>query len=567
MKLNLALWFFITNLLFTVVHCNGNAIFQDWSKDDLLDYLNDNKINEKGMNSLEDLKNAALTIYNRNLLNYNKQYPWWKFWNFFNRKKNNLLSNNNYLTFNQDSNIYDWLFDTWDVKSLEHFLDDNKIKYDKNWAQFNNDPNSDKYFSKDYLLNLIKDPKNQEKFNKKYKSMGHYPLTKFFSDYWDTNSIKLWLDKFKIKYKPKMTKNDLIHLIKSNIYSISNFYEKERLNLLNEIQLTNRQLLNRDGKLREHVFNNWSNTDLEKWLQLHEIPLQNNLMNSHDYLVNLANENVNFLKDDLNWYLSVSKRQKSPFLEKTPEYLSSIWDTSKIYTYDLLHKGKKNVDNLINDTFLTDIENWPKERLKAFLDYRDVKYSYFITKRELIDLVKANRNKPLDNLKNYWSKSLDSMEDTKDWLVEKKDQGMDSMGDTMGDTKDWIMEKKDESMESMEDTKDWVLKKKDEIQDSDTFAKISNNLQDLTDFTSDVKDGISKKLGDTFNNWSVEDLNSYVRQFGYNTDSIVYSKDELVDMAKKNTQWFFNVKKVPLYKRFWYNLGYYYGRVVGFAKD
>lgn len=541
MKLNFTLLFFITNLLFTIVHCNGNGIFQDWSKDDLLDYLGDNKVTEKGLNSLQDMKNAALTIYNRNLLNYHKQYPWWKFWNFFNYKKRNILNNNNYLTFNQDSNIYDWLFDTWDVESIEKFLKDNKIKFDKNLINSNSDSSSDEYFSKDYLLNLVKDPKNIEKFNKKFSSTGHYPLTKFFNDYWDANSIKLWLDKFKIKYTPQMTKKELIYLIKSNIYSISSFYEKEKLNLLNEIQLTNKQLLNKAGNLKDNAFSNWSNNDLEKWLQLHEIPLQNNLINSHDYLVNLANDNVNYLKDDLNWYLSVSKRKASPFLEKTPEYLSSIWDTSKIYTYELLHKGKKNVNNLINDTFLTDIENWPKERLKAFLDYRNIKYSYFITKRELIDLVKANRNQPLDNLKNYWSKSVDTMEDTKDWILEKKD----------------------ESVDTMEDTKDWVLKKKDEIKDSETFDKISNNLQDLTDFTSDVKDGISKKLGDTFNSWSLEDLNSYVKQFGYNTDSIVYSKDDLIDMAKKNTQWFFNVKRVPFYKKLWYNIGYYYGRFVG----
>ena len=109
--------------------------------------------------------------------------------------------------------------------------------------------------------------------------------------------MTLWLDKFKVSYDDKLrdNKDELLNLVRKNIYQMSHFLENERLSLFSQLKLLDKQLYDKAGNLKEDVFDSWNTSDLEKWLQSHEIPIQDNLIKSHGYLVRLAEEHRNLL--------------------------------------------------------------------------------------------------------------------------------------------------------------------------------------------------------------------------------------------------------------------------------
>lgn len=484
--------------------------FKDWSKNDLVEYLIDHSplnfhtdtnnfqysLKYLSSKSIEDLRKDAESYWNQyNDVLDTKKKQWWNFWS-------NKLKNFNPTDFlpmvssNNNCSVSDWLFETWSKDTLTHFLKSNGIDI------------TDIQYSKDKLINQIR--QHFDTISTKMDRSGLYPSKDFFKD-WSKNDLCLWLDKFKIPYdKQNINKCQLLNLVRQNIYQMSHFLENERASLLTDLKLFTKQLYDKEGNLKSNVFDSWNTHDLEKWLQSHEIPIQENLIDSHGYLVQLANQNRDLLLDDINWYLSVQKKDllnTHPFLKKTPEYVSSLWNVSKSYLQSLYESGKNKSDDFINDTFLIGIDNWPQDKLKKFLDLRDVKYSYFVTRQELIDLVFENRNKPLKKLIKDWQKTFDTLN---------------------------------------KDVKDWSLEKKNDLLKSETYENLLNNLAVLNQQRKDWQQSMKENL----ESWSMDDLTEYIKQFGIKLDEKMYSKDELIEIAKDNTQWFLGVpKNQPTYKK------------------
>lgn len=491
----------------TTVVLGSQAVFNfdDWSRNDLVAFLQDNvpppsektyyKPEDISSKSAEDLKKDAQKIWKENQKNMcitKKQ--WWKFWSWGKKKYNEMQ----FLPKSSDTGetlpVSDWLFGTWSKDTLISFLKDSGVTV-----------KDEATATKDQLITDIRE--NSKKISKKLDNAGVYPSKDYFKG-WSADDLALWLDKFKVDYDVniKGNKDKLLDLVRKNIYHMSHFLERERISLLSQLKLMDRQLYDKNGELKEDVFDSWNTSDLEKWLQSHEIPIQDNMIKSHGYLVRLAEKHRDLLKDDINWYLSTAKRKSSPFLEKTPEYVASMWDTSKSYFGDMYEKGKNKGNEILNDTFLVGIDNWSKDRLKNFLDVRGIKYSYFVTRQELIDLAVANRNKPLRRIKKGFQQSVDKLNEAKDWTMEKRQ----------------------------------------EVMESDTYDKLLENLEDLNEQRKDWQKSMKKSL----ESWSVDDLKKYISQFGVNLEKKTYSKEELIEIAKQNTQWFLGMQMhEPFYKR------------------
>ncbi|CAL9737427.1 hypothetical protein MOSE0_L11012 [Monosporozyma servazzii] len=479
--------------------------FNDWSRNDLVAFLQDNvplptedtyfKSEDLTSKSVDDLKKDAEKLWLENTKKIEKaKKQWWKFWAW---GKHQYYATE-FLPSGSDSgassSVCDWLFGTWSKDSLVTFLKDNGISV-----------KDEATASKDQLLGTIRD--NFKKISKKLDNSGSYPSKDYFKG-WSTDDLRLWLDKFKISYDDniKDNKDQLLDTVRKNIYQTSHFLDNERLNLISQLKIFQKQLYDKSGELKENVFDSWNTSELEKWLQSHEIPIQDNLINSHGYLVRLAEEHRDLLNDDINWYLSAAKRNTSPFLEKTPEYIASAWDVSKDYLGSLYEMGKDKGSEIMNDTFLVGIDSWSKDRLKSFLDLRGIKYSYFATKQELIDLAISNRNKPLRKLKKQFKQSVGALNDAKDWTLEKRDDFMES----------------------------------------ETYDKLLDNLEVMNEQRKDWQ----KSMKDSLESWSADDLKKYINQFGVKLDENTYSKEELIEIAKQNTKWFLGVQmNEPFYKR------------------
>ncbi|CAI1612763.1 hypothetical protein SEUBUCD646_0M00200 [Saccharomyces eubayanus] len=485
-------------MIIGLVMANSDSMFSKWTQDDLVDYLHDNKksLEKYATESIEDLKKEASQVWDKHA----QPKPWWQVWS----SDSSVGSNSNSGWFgNSGSSVSDWIFDTWSTDSLRNFLKKNGVDVD------------DAKASKDSLVKTAKE--NFAKISKSLKSSGYYPSSSYF-DSWSTEDLQSWLSDNGIDYdKAVQNKNELVQKVKENIYKTSEKAEQQRLGVLESLDLAHQQILDTTGQIKDTVFDKWSSDQLYNWLENHKVKLDKNMSKKHDYLVRMAKENTDNLKDDIYWYLDYMKRESSPFLAKTPEYVGSVWDSSKNYLSNLYSKFRGKTDNLVNDTFLVDIDSWSKDKLKMFLDARGIKHSMLSTENQLREQVKQSRNEKLKIIPTDYQKYFDNS--------------------------NW----------SLNDIKSWFADKKDDFQDSQAYSTIMQDFDKVSKNTNDAKDQISQTWSNTFQSWSQEDLLQYLKSFGVPVKQ-TSTKDDLINLAKQNTQWLFGTVQEPVYKRYFHNV-------------
>lgn len=388
-------------LLSSLVVADVSNLYGKWTANDLQQYLKDQKgqLQDASEESIQNLREAATDLWNAKT----QPKPWWKFWE--NDKQSSLSRFSA-----SDSPISDWFFDTWTSDELRKLLSRTKVSYNSK-------------LSRDKLAEIAK--KNFDKVSSKLGNSGLYPSESYFSD-WDEKDIKGWLDSYGISYdKAHAKKDELLRAVRENIYAASQYAEDERVNILESVDLSNQQIADKAGKLRDEIFDSWSTKDITDWLKSHQIQIAEKSAANRDYLLDLAKENKDLLKDDIDWYLEVAKKKASPYVSKSESAVASIWEKTMGKINSIKDKFYKS-DNIVNHTFLIGVENWPKRKLKAFLDSRGVSYSIFSTRADLLEMVKEYKDKPLKRIADSpaVSEFLDawSYENVKNWVKDKNDE-------------------------------------------------------------------------------------------------------------------------------------------------
>lgn len=59
-----------------------------------------------------------------------------------------------------------------------------------------------------------------------------------------------------------------------------------------------------------------------------------------------------------------------------------------------------------------------------------------------------------------------------------------------------------------------------------------------------------------FDTWSQKDLQTYLEDFGIKAKP-TSTREELIQNAKENTQWFFGFDQEPYYKRYYHNAAHW----------
>ncbi|QEU60748.1 Msc1 [Kluyveromyces lactis] len=452
-----------------VVICNN--LFENWSSQDIIQYLKDTGDSAKkdADTSLEELKAYASQKWSEHA----QPKPWWKVWP-------DERDQDNWWNFQSEpsttESISNWLFDTWSAKDLRKTLRNAGVKFDTDTSY-------------DNLKSLAKE--NFDKINKKLGSSGYYSTESYFNQ-WDDYDLKAWLDKHGVTYdKAKANKDELLSLVRKNIYKASQVYSEERLSALESLDLAKKQLYDKSNKLKSDLFDSWSSDDIYDWLQSHSIQVKENAKENRDQLLDVANKNINLLEDDIKWYTEASKSKASALLTKSTDSVNSVWEAFKGKLSGAYHD-----DNVINDTFLLGVQSWPKKRLQNFLDARGVKYHLLSTKAELLKLVYENRNKPLKSWENAY-------DEAKHWWNKQNIVG------------------------------------KAKSTGSDILNKVS-------DYESTAVDSFQR----SFDSMSNSDLIEYLKSYSVKpSDLKTLSKEQLVERAKENTQWFFGVPQKPWYSR------------------
>ena len=483
--------------------------FSGWTQQDLKDYVNDhmNNLEDSSQKSWNDLKKEASQIWN----DMAERKPWWQAWKWGGGDSGDSGNHRYVLPWIQDaaadsrSSVSSWLFDSWSADTLRNFIRTHKIdlglkKMEDTSAGVTVDESvALAKMSKDAMISKLK--ANFDQVSKSLKSSGYYPSTAYFRD-WTVEDLQNWLNEHGIKYtkqqRGKPNREELVRLVRRNIYKVSKELESQRMGTIESLKLANKQLMDKAGQVKANVFDSWSKDDLEDWLLIHKIALERDAVESRDSLIKLAKQNAHLLQDDIAWYYEKSKQNfAKPMAKKTEGLILGMWQTLKKYTGMASDKSSEFID----DTFLVNIESWPKDKLKSFLDIRDVSYPYFATKRQLIDLVVAYRNKQITgNLR-----------------------------------------------EKFDNARDWTIERKDQMRDSKAYDMLTDQLSKISDGAGDISD----KLMSIFNNWKQEDLMEYLKGYGVAvSEKSPYTKDELVKKAQEYTSLFlFHSKQPPFYSR------------------
>lgn len=457
--------------------------FDSWTHSDLKNYVKDQqksleKLNSKTFEELKVTLSEAWPSYSGG------DKPWWQFW----PSQSSIVGSS--------QPVYDWLFETWPAEKLHGFLKKHGIK-------------SGARASKGQLVSDIK--KNFGSISEKLDTSGYYPSS-FYFEHWTPEDFKSWLDEFTVPYQEGI--DELSDKVRENIYRVSKAAEGKRFSTLKSLDLSNKDLLDSAGDIKEKVFEDWSTEDLKRWLDSHKIAYSDKIEDKREELAALATEQRELLKDDIQWFLETAQRRSSPFLTKSPEYVSSLWERTMLNLGGAFGTIQEKVGDVINDTFLIDLENWPRDRITEFLDARSVGYSSTATIEQLRGLAREFRNRPLKKAQEKYEQFADGQ-----WYY---------------------------------DLKSWVQERSDEVQKSEAYKSLSANAKTLGKNTQDWGSSLGKKVKDDFNSWSTEDLKSYLKKLGTSVSSATMSKEDLVKLVREKTNLGLGVQRQPWYEK-WTN--------------
>lgn len=341
------------------------ANFDDWSKTDLKQFLEDRNVTihkgddlvqlaEDELNKLRQLHRVEVDVNDENQQHVldlatdphvdlnDLPYQNWQF----------LVHDKG------DGSVADWLFDTWSIPELKRFLKDNGVRTHAS--------------TKKDLIKAIQD--NWSKIVSKNASSGKYPGRWIYKG-WLVGDLRRWLDNFEVEYSKSDSKDTLIDKVNSVSYYAAKELDDSKNLLLDSVGLAEADIFDSNGNLKATFWDSWSVDQLRDWLFYH------GYLNSNGY-------------DDLT-NLNKLKKQAAQYGDEMKLDIELWVNTTKDKVDPYLQKGKETITDAINDTFLVGVDKWSKKRLRQFLSLRGVKTSPFASKAQLLDAVKKNRNLPL----------------------------------------------------------------------------------------------------------------------------------------------------------------------------
>lgn len=198
--------YIFTGLFFATALANlfssGSNLISSWSKGDLEQFLQDRGLVYKPNSKIDDLRHLANDEWNKLTASQSSWSSFSRFWNWDNYNP----------ALNYDSSYTDWVFGSWSKQEIYKFIHKYDIPLTK--AQ------SSRVLTNDELIGIIK--ANWSKVTKKNKKLfsSLYPGEWLYQG-WSKKSLESWLKEHDIDFNPKATREDLLTLVRKNIYVIT----------------------------------------------------------------------------------------------------------------------------------------------------------------------------------------------------------------------------------------------------------------------------------------------------------------------------------------------------------
>lgn len=250
------------------------------------------------------------------------------------------------------------------------------------------------------------------------------------------------------------------------------------------LDLEKQQVFDKAGKIRDDVFNTWSDSQLNEWLESHNIIKEPSKPSTVDELRKFAAKHKDLLLEDINNFKDKAADSASPYLSKSKEYVAD------------------SADALFEST----VSTWSSSRLKAYLDARGIPAPQYGKKDQLLKLVRENRYRLVDRKYNGpWTFDAWSVDDLKSWLQE---QGSNIQG----------------SREQLATAA------------NEQLAKLKENAKHKSNDAYGVTvDAWNRAKKPDFGKWSDTDLKAYVGSYGVDFKN---ERDDLVRQAEQNYNYF-----------------------------
>ncbi|KAG2412294.1 hypothetical protein HFD88_009851 [Aspergillus terreus] len=371
-------------------------------------------------------------------------------------------------------NAKEWIFDTWTDSQLKAFLDRHGVP-------------APQPRRRDVLIKTARE--NYESIAKKLNEAASYPGNWVYET-WTESDLKEWLDERGWPVPQPSTRDRLVASVRRNA----------RLASLHAQSIAASASASADAAqatLSEALFNAWSDSDLKKFLDEHNIKVPQG--SRRNELIALARKHRALLVSQAS---SASEAASSTAVDLIGAATTKAGNEYARATDDATLKAE--------DAFNSAVEAWSNSRLKAFLDARGVPVPQSSRRDELLAKVRLHKHKAATGW-TAWTFDTWNTDELRKYLASVNSK----------------------AAERADLTRDELVKHAQEA-----YAKASSSggsllasaTSYLTKATNDVKDT-------TFDTWSHSDLKAYLDSYGipvYQGSNI----NELRAAARRNAEYF-----------------------------
>ncbi|KAB8272125.1 hypothetical protein BDV30DRAFT_134910 [Aspergillus minisclerotigenes] len=372
----------------------------------------------------------------------------------------------------------DWIFDTWSDSHLKAFLDRHGVPA----------PQPRK---RDVLLKTARE--NYEAIAKRLGEAASYPGNWVYEQ-WTESDLKEWLDEHGWPVPQPTTRDKLIAMVRRNARLAS-------LQARNLAASASKSADAAQATLSEALFNAWSDSDLKKFLDEHNVKVPQG--SKRNELVALARKHRASL-------VSQASSVASTASQSATSKASELYGAATTKAGNEYARATDAAQLKGEEAFEAAVATWSDSRLKAFLDARGVPVPQSNKRDELLAKVRLNKHKAATG----WSAwTFDT------WDTEHLKKYLSSMNAKAAHRADL--------------TRDELVK-----QAQDTYVKASKaggaNLASVTSYMAQATDAAKSS---TFDTWSHSELKAYLDSYGIP----VYqgsSPNELRAAVRRNAEYF-----------------------------
>lgn len=371
--------------------------------------------------------------------------------------KSSKLADNIY----NDVNVWSWTFNSWSNQQLNDLLESAKVVVPSTATR--------KELLKDVKKNY---QKLAEAAGITESSKPSYPANWLYNA-WSDSDLKKWLDERGIPVPQGSKRNELIATVRKNSRTLYVKGQQARDNLQKTYDISKEDIFDKAGKIRENVFDDWSNSELKYWADSHGIPVPQN--SQKDEVLAIVRRNRQLLYNDYEDSFTTKKKNHVPFI--------------------------KQAEDLADQAFTEASKLWSESRLGSFLESRKIETPEGASKDDLLKLVNRYRNAA----GSQWDSLFES------WDQKKLEKWLSEQGQAAKGTHDQLVKEASKYLDQAQH----VLGAKYDVLSADLDKQYKE----------------AKKT--SFSEWSDSDLKAYLDTYGIPTYQ-GSTRNELLSKARKN---------------------------------